>query len=765
MHVIEPNARPFDLKEVRLLAGPFEQAMERDRRYLHELDSDRLLHTWRINAGLPSNARPLGGWEKPYCQLRGHTLGHYLSACALMYSSTGDAQLKTRADAIVTALASCQEALGPTGYLSAFPESFIDLAENCQPVWSPFYVLHKLYAGLQDMYVHCDNRQALDVVCKMANWLQQRLDKLDESRMQHMLERTEQGGMNEALANLYALTGNKQYLAMARRFDQKRYVEPLASGEDKLNGEHANSLIPNIVGNAKLYELSGNERDRIISENLWNLVARTRSYCTGGTSQHEHWQGANQLPLTDFTQESCCTYNMLKLTRHIFCWDSQARYADYYERALWNSILSTQHPQSGMMMYFVPLAGGRWKIYNLPNDAFWCCTGTGIENHAKYGDSIYFHDDSTLFVNQFIASEVDWKAKSVKVRQETAFPERENTKLIVKTRAPVDFSMRIRVPYWRTKGFAVRLNGELREGPAQPCSYFDISRTWQDGDQVEVALPMALHTHPMPDDKTLAALMYGPFVLAGKLGGPVLAKEDTHTSQNWYKFDTPQTMPILLGDINDPAAWIGPVADQPLTFETTEQESDFTLVPYHRLFGEPYAVYWRVYARDSSQYTEHLEQVKREEARSSRRIDRIGIGDAESERTHKLMGENTQTGYATFGRQWRQATEGKWFSYVVKVLPDRPMTLVCTYWGSDADSRTFDILVDDHKIATQTLDKNRPDQYFDAEYDVPARLTRDKQHVTVKFQAHPGATAGGLFDISVLIRPVGPLKGDRTNED
>ncbi|MBN2136318.1 MAG: glycoside hydrolase family 127 protein [Sedimentisphaerales bacterium] len=423
---IEFKARPFSLKQVRLLDGPFKENMERTRKYLHELDSDRLLHTFRLNAGLPSSAEPLGGWESPSVEVRGHIMGHYLSACAMMYASTSDEKLKAKADVIVAELGKCQKALGNSGYLSAFPETFIDRVESLKGVWAPYYTLHKIYAGLIDMYVHCGNIQALEIAEKMAAWNKVRLDKIDRVHMQKMLNQTEQGGMNEAFANLYALTGRPDYLAMSRRFNQDRYTEPLARGEDRLKSEHVNSFIPNIIGTARQYELAAEPRDRKIAEYFWSQVVNHRSYCTGGTSNNEHWRSdPDQLAvqLGDHTQESCCTYNMLKLTRQLFTWNAETRYADYYERALYNSILSTQNPRTGMMMYFVPLASGRWKMYNLPYDSFWCCTGTGLENHAKYGDSIYFHNGDTLFVNLFIASELDWKQQGVRIRQETAFPE------------------------------------------------------------------------------------------------------------------------------------------------------------------------------------------------------------------------------------------------------------------------------------------------------------------------------------------------------
>ena len=747
------KARPFDLKQVKLLEGPFNDAMQRDRKYLHELDSDRLLHSFRVNAGLPSSAEPLGGWERPDCEVRGHTVGHYLSACALMYASTRDEKLRDKADRIVAELAKCQKALGENGYLSAYPETFIDRVEAFERVWAPYYVLHKLYAGLLDVHVHCGNQQAMMILDGMLQWLASRTAELDEGHMQQMLDRTEQGGMNHVLADIHALTGNPDHLALARRFNQNGYIEPLAQGEDKLKGQHVNSFIPNMIGTARQYEVGGLEQDRRIAEFFWNQVVSARSYCTGGTSNHEHWRTEpNELAgeLGDTTQETCCTYNMLKLTRHLFCWEPKPQYGDYYERALLNSILSTQNPRTGMMMYFVVLGSGRWKMFNTPNDSFWCCTGTGLENHAKYGDSIYFQDDRGLYVNLFIASELDWKQKNVRIRQETNFPEQEGTSLVVGTRQPVDFVLKIRVPYWATGGVTARLNGKQLQGDAKPSSYLAISNTWRDGDRVEIEMPMSLHSHPMPDDPTLTALMYGPLVLAGQLGGEGLTDENTHTTENWYKFANPAKAPYFLAGVEDLDAWIKPVPGKPLTFRTegAGQPHDVTLVPYHKLFDQRYAVYWSVFRHGSP---EHQAMLAREEARkrrAARIVDQVEIGDEASESDHGLEHENSQSG--RYGdRHWRHARDG-WFSYELAVLPDEPVVLGCTYWGDDVGSRTFDILVDDKKIATQTVLKNRPGKLFDVEYRIPPELTREKQRVSVRFQAHPDNTAGGLFGCVIL---------------
>lgn len=750
--VIRFRARPFDLKQVRLLDGPFKDAMERDRKYLHELDSDRLLHVFRVNAGLPSSAEPLGGWEKPNCEVRGHTTGHYLSACALMYASTGDERLKAKAAAIVAELAKCQKALGESGYLSAFPETWFDRVESFKRVWAPYYTLHKIYAGLLDMYVYCGNEQALEVTKKMAAWNKGRLEKLDEEHMQRMLNSTEQGGMNDVLARLYSVTGNTNYLTMSRRFNQKRYVEPLARREDRLKGEHVNSFVPNIIGTARQYELTGNSRERKIAEYFWSQVVNRRSYCTGGTSNDEHWRGepdrlAEQLG--DHTQETCCTYNMLKLTRHLFVWSADVRYADYYERALYNSILSTQNPKTGMMTYFVPLATGRWKMFNLPNESFWCCTGTGMENHAKYGDSIYFHDGETLYVNLFIASELDWSQKGVKVRQETNFPEEDSTTLVFRVKKPTRLDIRVRVPYWAGRGVSARLNGKRLAIDVKPGSYLVVDRTWKDGDELEVRLPMSVHTHPMPDDKTLLAFMYGPLVLAGELGGEGLTEENTHTSRNWYKFgEAVASVSPLIVRSDNMSDWIKPVVGGRLTFRTVGQEREVTLVPYYKLFDQRYVVYWRVFKEGSKAHKEYLEREKEHKAMLARIVDRVIIGNTASERSHNLQGQRTQSGRHE-GRTWRDARDGGWFSYTLKVLRDKPMILRCTYWGSDV-GRTFDVLVEGQTIATVKLDNNVPGKFFEEEYKILPKLTRGKQKVAVRFQGHPGSMAGGVFGCAML---------------
>ena len=393
--VVTMQAQPFELERVRLLAGPFLDAMHRDGQYLLGLDADRLLHTFRLNAGLPSSAEPLGGWEAPECEVRGHFVGHYLSGCALMYAATGEEPYRQRAAMMVEELAKCQRALGASGYLSAIP--------------SPSSIASKRSSRYGHPTIRCTRSWPVCWKCtsnaKMPRpWRSPKVwpagaklvvTSCRTNKCSRCSISTEQGGMDEALANLYALTGKPEYLALSRRFVQRTYNDPLAAGRDELRGQHVNSFIPNIIGTARQYELTGNQEDHQVAHFFWHQVTAHRCYCTGGTSNREHWRTEPDHlagELGDHTQENCCTYNLLKLTRHLFAWEPQSTYADYYERALWNSILSTQDPQTGMMMYFVTLGTGRWKYFNVPTDAFWCCTGTGVENHAQYGDSIYFHD-------------------------------------------------------------------------------------------------------------------------------------------------------------------------------------------------------------------------------------------------------------------------------------------------------------------------------------------------------------------------------------
>ncbi|HLY17875.1 MAG TPA: beta-L-arabinofuranosidase domain-containing protein [Bryobacteraceae bacterium] len=589
-----PAAQPFDLGSVRLLDSALLRMTERNSEFLQSLETDRLLHTFRRTAGLASSAEPLGGWEKPDIELRGHFTGHFLSACALMSASTGDPAPRGKGNLMVAELAKCQKANG-NGYLSAFPPEFFDRLKATQKVWAPWYTLHKIMAGLLDMYALAGNRQALDVLQGMASWTKRWTDSLSDEEMARVL-RVEFGGMNDVLCNLYGITGKKDYLEAAHRFDDEYIFGPLSGGRDELTGLHVNTQIPKIIGAARRYELTGDARYRRIAEFFWTQVTEHRSYATGGTSNDEHWRaGPDKLAgeLGPSTEECCCTYNMLKLTRHLFAWSPEARYFDYYERAYFNGILGTMNPANGLTMYFVPLASGYWKVFASPRGSFWCCTGTGVETFSKLADSIYFHDENGVYVNLFITSELDWEEKGIRLRQDTGFPRQGETRLRIQTAKPLQLAIRVREPYWTGGRMSATVNGKAAE-VRRAGGYQVVERFWSDGDELNVTLPMSLHVHPMPDDSTLEAIMYGPLVLAGDLGREGLSEAMRVGGDNPPELTKPVPAPEFTADPADPGSWIEADAKQPLTFRTKGQRRDITLAPLYRMLEQRYGVYWRV---------------------------------------------------------------------------------------------------------------------------------------------------------------------------
>ncbi len=771
------KALPFTPEDVRLLDGPFKENQARDITYMLSIDSDRLLHMFRVNAGLPSAAKPLGGWEHTNCWVRGQVMGHFLTACALMRAATGDERLKSKADAIVAELAACQEALqkqgANPGYLSAFPEEFFDNLDANKQVWAPWYVHHKIMAGLLDMYSYCGNTQALDVLKKSAAWVKLRVDRRTEAQMQQSLK-TEFGGMNEVLANLYAVTRDPEHLRLARAFDHKELFDPLAAGEDRLDGLHANTQIPKVIGAAREYELTGEPRYRDIATFFWRDVAFTRSFATGGNSDREHFFPIKEFSahLSPMAQESCNTYNMLKLTQHIFSWEPSAEAMDFYERALFNHILGSQDPVKGTTLYFASTRPGFFKIYATPFDSFWCCTGTGMENPARYGEAIFAHTDTALYVNLFIASRLDWKAKGTTVTMETRFPEEDTVKLRLTCAKPVKFEVRVRQPSWARSGIDITVNGDKRNVENRPGSYAILEQEWKDGDLIDIRLPMALHAEALPDDPRTVAVLYGPVVLAGEMGSDQTADTGCYLMSNasmlWVR--APEA-PILVGDATSVLSHIEPVPGKPLTFRSVGvgRPADVSFIPYYRTHHQRFTVYWHLRTEDEWRKiaaTREQAAITRSEL-EPRIVDEILFGDGRNTSEHKLQGDNCSS-EAFRNRIWHESARGKSFSFALKVKPDTQMRLKCTYWGAEKEEtvqlftgkmsatgpRVFDILVDDAKIAEQKLTPNTgKEEFFDVEYAIPEELTKGKERVMVKFQAPKDATAGRLFECMTLQPP------------
>ena len=596
------TAIPFRLEDVRILDPNLLRVREQTLNYLLALDSDRLLHNFRVTAKLPSSAEPLYNREASTNGWRGHYVGHFLSACSQMYASTGDVRIKTKADAMVSELAKCQAQLGDKGYLSAFPESDFDNLEQGRPAAVLWYALHKIMAGLLDVNEHMQNAQVLQVLEGMAAWTDWRTGRLPEEQMQRTLQ-IEFGGMNEVLANLSAVTGNPRHLVVAQRFDHHAVMDPAAQGRDTLTSLHANTQIPKFIGAAREFELTGDPHYRNAALFFWQQVALHRSYVTGGNSAREHFRTPPDVlasELTDLSQETCNTYNMLKLTRQLFTWQAEPQYADYYERAFLNHILATPNPADGSPLYYLGMQSGQWKVHFVPHEGFFCCCGSGLENFSKLGDGFYFHNEQSLWVNLFFASEVNWREKGVTLRQETRFPDEAGTRLTIQAKSPARFTLNVRIPYWADAA-SVTINGKPFQ-PKQklvPSSYAKIDRTWKNGDCVEVKLPMRLHLQTIPDDPTLAAIMYGPVVLAGELGTENLdAKRIYSDDKVLHGGFSAIAVPELFGDRNALDKWIQPVSekkDAALTFRTVGagHPQDVTLSPFYRLFDQRYCVYWR----------------------------------------------------------------------------------------------------------------------------------------------------------------------------
>ncbi len=594
---ISPRLQAFPLSNVTLEAGSLKQARDWNRGYMMRLPNDRLLLNFRVNAGLPSNASPLGGWETPTCELRGHFVGHYLSASALLIAATDDTAVKAKAGELVAGLAACQAALNQNGYLSAFPQEFFDRLDRRENVWAPFYTMHKIMAGLLDMKTQAGNDQALEVVVKMAGWVDAWTAAKPEEHMQDILN-TEYGGMNDVLYNLAAVTGDDRWARTGDRFTKKIFFTPLALRHDALKGQHMNTHVPQVIGAARRYELSSDYRFGDVSRFFFETVSESRTYATGGSSNNEHWLTdpdhlALEMKVSSHHQECCCSYNMMKLARHLYKWNGDPRLIDYYERNLLNHRLGAIEPETGHTTYFLSLAPGAWKTTCTEDDSFWCCTGTAVEEFSKLNDTIYFHDNDSLFVNLYFASTVNWKDRGVRLKQSTNFPESNSTELTIEKTSAAPWSLRLRIPSWTSEANFVTVNGRRLEVSGTPGSYLAITRAWKAGDRVELTLPMRLTTEPLADDRSQQAFLYGPLVLAGQFQKTGL-EEDLEHQQGPEVVDAPAVaVPALKSKDPDVGSWIRPVPGESLAFRTTGQDRDVDLKPLNQSW-QRFAVYWKV---------------------------------------------------------------------------------------------------------------------------------------------------------------------------
>lgn len=598
------KAKSFDLKDVRLLPGRVHDNLSRDSAWMTNISVERLVHSFRNNAGVYAgleggyeSIRKFGGWESLDCDLRGHTTGHLLSAYGLMYAATGDALFKAKGDSIVSILADVQQALGQNGYLSAFPEQLIERNIKGERVWAPWYTLHKILSGLIDQYLYADNTQALDVAVKMGDWAYSRLKNIPDDTRRLML-RNEFGGINEAFYNLFSITGNPFYRQLAEFFYHNQVIDPLKEGNTDFGTKHTNTFIPKVIGEARRYEINSDTSSRDLARLFWNEMTRRHAFATGSISQKEHFFDPDKMSeyLNGYTGESCCTYNMLKLSRHLFCWEPTPEVAEYYERALYNHILAQQDPESGMVCYFLPMLTGAFKLYSTPEHSFWCCVGSGFESHAKYAESIYYHNDDTLFVNLFIPSRLTWNEKNAVITQTTSFPESDTTTFTFDNTPDGNIRLALRYPKW-CDGMSVKINGKSIRVNEKPGSYVTIERKWKKGDQVTVTYPMRLRVERTPDNRQRGALCYGPVVLAGNLGtegmtAPAPFSDPTVRNDYYtYDFKVPQNLPTHITVAPGHEELSVTPTGKPLHFITSDSVAVMPLYDLHR---SRYVVYWDI---------------------------------------------------------------------------------------------------------------------------------------------------------------------------
>jgi DUF1680 family protein len=723
--------------------------MAKDSAYLMSLEPDRLLTRFYENAHLPAKAKVYGGWES--AGLSGHTLGHYLSAISFMYQATGNVEFKKRVDYVVGELARCQQSR-KTGYVGAIPneDSIFNRVSkgdirsggfDLNGGWSPWYTVHKVMAGLVDAYLYCGNKGALKVVTAMADWTGNILGNLSGEQLQRML-RCEFGGMNDVLAYIYAITGNKKYLDISYLFFDNFVMKPLSERIDPLAGKHSNTNIPKAVGSATQYAFNGNARDSVIASELWNNVVYHYTYANGGNGNYEYFGPRDKLSdhLSDANSETCASYNMLKLTRQLFSWHPRSELGDYYERTLYNDILASQNPENGMFCYFVPLRMGGAKTFSDELNTFTCCVGTGMENHAKYAEGIYYEsaDAQNLYVNVFVPSVLNWKAKNVSVTQNGSLLDSDTIAFVFQTKKPVSFSFSLRKPYW-AKNYQLEVNGKLVNAIADKNGFLVLQRKWKNGDRVKYVPVKTLYTETTPDNANRIAIFYGPVLLAGDLG-------DTLPDP---AFGTP----VLLTDNKNVSDWIEPVTVKEMEFKMNGvgKPFDVELKPFYNTYRNHYSVYWDYFTKADwvVRQKEYEAEKRHQKEIEIRTIDVFRIGEMQPERDHSLKSSENSYVSDVMGVNGREARSNGFFSFDMKIDSTLQNNLLLTYIGDDAD-RKFDIVVEGNLIKTEVLEGGKSGRFYDREYVIPESVTAHKTTIRISIDAKYGRTAGRVFGVRII---------------
>lgn len=737
---LETALSDFSMEDVKLLDAYTQNAFSLEVKYLKSLDAERLLKGFCEISGVESDAVKYGGWETSAIQ--GHTLGHYLTAVSQGYATSGDEELKAIADRIVTVLAECQNA--ETGYLAAIPESHYAQIEqgNTAGTWVPWYSMHKILAGLVDCYELTGNEQALKVASKLGDWVYSHTSKWDEA-MQKTVLNVEYGGMNDCLYQLYKNTNNENHLSAAHSFDELALFDALYNGEDILNGKHANTTIPKIIGALNRYTVTGEEYYLQTAVNFWEIVIEHHTYITGGNSEWEHFGEPDVLDAerTNCTCETCNTYNMLKLTRELYKITGESKYADYYENTFINAILSSQNSETGMTTYFQPMATGFFKVYSSADQHFWCCTGSGMENFSKLDDSIYYKDDNSIYVTQFTSSTVYWKDKGLKITQTAELPQ---VKFTIEGSAKAQIVLR--VPDWCAEKPTVKINGEEIITKVQNGK-IALDYEWKNGDIIEYNLPLQVIAFNLPDNENSVAFKYGPWVLSADMG-----KKDMNTTTTGVDV----TIPLLDSDLSDLLIiekgtiknWLKNInenlvkKDGTLDFVLKGTNQDLIFSPHYKQHESRYGIYFTL--------ADSKTEIKENEANKYVAIDTFPVANDQYEFSHNLKAHNSNTGNFK-GLMFRDATPNGQFSYEMEVEQGVTNYLAVKYYSGDV-GRTFTISINDELLADVVLEDPDPNKFYDVYYEIPAEMIEGKEKITVTFKAKTDSFAGGIFDKLSIVK-------------
>ncbi|MFT2010549.1 glycoside hydrolase family 127 protein [Pontibacter sp. 13R65] len=766
----QAKLQSFPLAAVQLLDSPFKQAQQTDQSYILALEPDRLLAPYLREAGIPPKAESYGNWENT--GLDGHIGGHYLTALSLMYASTGDKELLRRLQYMVDQLEACQQKNG-NGYLGGVPggkamwqeiakgniqaESF-----SLNKKWVPWYNIHKIYAGLRDAYLFAGNAKAKEMLIRLSDWSLNLTANLTDEQMQDMLW-SEHGGMNEVFADVAEITGDKKYLQLAQRFSHAAILKPLIAHEDKLTGLHANTQIPKVIGYQRVAEVGGEPQWSDAPAFFWKEVVGNRTVSIGGNSVREHFHPAN-----DFSSmleskegpETCNTYNMLKLSKQLYLTSASTEYIDYYERALYNHILSSQHPEKGGFVYFTPMRPRHYRVYSQPDQGFWCCVGSGLENHSKYGELIYAHNNKDIFVNLFIPSTLNWEERGLSLTQSTRFPFEEKSQLTLNLKKAQQFALHIRRPAWVKAGeFKVLVNNKPVKVNAGTAAYMIVDRKWKSGDVVSVSLPMETKAKYLPDNSPWVSFVHGPIVLAAVTEKTDLTGLWADGSRMGHIANGPSyaidEAPVLVSATGNVVAGLQPVTGKPLTFTASslifpDKYKHVELVPFFQVHDARYMLYWPVSTPDQLQARNQRlrEEEEKRFALEKITIDQVAPGEQQPESDHNYRGDKTESGVKQ-DRHFRRASG--WFSYDLKDPGGEAQKLRITYSGKDK-GRSFDIFVNEKLLQTVNLNGTIGEGFYEVDYAISSAIKKAAKHglLTVKFAAHPGSSTGEIYQVRLL---------------